>query len=258
MTVAHAGTLPRAAVAKGAGSFHLRMACACAAVGLVGFAPTYWLPLLTGTLAVPPIVHLHAVVFYAWLGLLVVQSYLVTTRRVTRHRELGVLGVSIVTAMVFVGVATAIASMKEGAAAGFVTEARAFSVVPVTGIVFFASLVAVALLNVRRPEVHRRLMLIATVSILNAAVGRLFRLAIGAPPPSSTAVPPPVAFTIMPGLLTDLLLVPALIHDKVRLGHVHRAYWIGGAALLASQLLRPVVGNSEAWQAFAGWLMRLI
>jgi hypothetical protein len=62
----------------------------------------------------------------------------------------------------------------------------------------------------------------------------------------------------MPGLLTDLLLVPALIHDKVRLGHVHRVYWIGGAALLASQLLRPVVGNSEAWQAFAGWLMHLI
>jgi hypothetical protein len=258
MTVAHAGTLPGATIARKAGSFHLRMAFACAAVGLIGFGPSYWIPLFTGAFTVPPIVHLHAGLFYAWLALLVVQSYLVMTRRVTRHRELGVLGVSIATAMVFVGIATAIGSMKQGVAAGFEREARAFSVVPVTGILFFAGLVGAALLNVRRPDVHRRLMLIATVSILNAAVGRLFRLAIGAPPPSSTAVPPPVAFTIMPGLLTDLLLVPALIHDKLRIGHVHRAYWIGGAALLASQLLRPVIGNSDAWQSFAGWLMHLI
>lgn len=260
MTAAPATTLPGTAVrTTGIGSFHVRMAwAACAVVGVIGFTPSYWLPLLTGTLAVPAIVHMHAVVFYGWLALVVAQSHLIASRRLTRHRELGVLGVSIATAMVFVGVATAIDSMKQGVAAGFEVQARAFSVVPVTGILFFAALVGVALLNVRRPDVHRRLILIATVAILNAAVGRLFRLAIGAPPPSATAVPPPIAFTILPGLLTDLLLVPALVHDKLRLGHVHRAYWIGGAALLASQLLRPVIGNSEAWHAFAGWLMRLI
>lgn len=234
------------------------MALVCAAVGVIGFAPTYWIPLVTGTIAVPPIVHMHAVVFNGWLAFLVVQSYLAATRRLTRHRELGVVGVSLATAMVFVGVAVAINSMKEGAAAGFGDQARAFSVVPVTGVLFFATLVAIALLNVRRSDVHRRLMLIATVSILNAAVGRLFRLAIGAPPPTTTAAPPPIVVTLIAGLLTDLLLVPALIHDKVRLGRVHRTYWIGGAALLASQLLRPPIGNSDAWQAFAGWLMRVI
>lgn len=257
MTTASATTLPGTAVRMG-GSFHVHMAWACSVVGIIGFTPSYWLPLFSGTIAVPAIVHMHATVFYAWLALLVVQSHLVASRRLTRHRELGVLGVSIATAMVFVGVATAVDSMKQGVAAGFGDQARAFSVVPVTGILFFAALVAVALLNVRRPDVHRRLILIATVSILNAAVGRLFRLAIGAPPPSATAVPPPVAFTILPGLLTDLLLIPALVHDKLRLGYVHRTYWIGGAALLASQLLRPVIGHSEAWQAFAGWLTRLI
>jgi hypothetical protein len=177
---------------------------------------------------------------------------------VTRHRELGVAGVSLATAMCFVGVAAAINSMKQAEAAGFGDQARAFSVVPVTGIIFFAGLIAAALLNVRRPEVHRRLMLIATVSTLNAAVGRLFVLAIGAPLPSTTVAPPPIVVTLIPGLLADLLLIPALIHDKRRLGHVHRTYWIGGAALLASQWLRPVIGHSDAWQAFAGWLMRVI
>jgi hypothetical protein len=234
------------------------MAYACAAVGVIGFTPSYWLPLLTGTIAVSPIVHMHAAVFYSWLALFIVQSHLAATRRMTRHREFGVAAVSIVTAMCFIGAATAINSMKQGETAGFGDQARAFSVVPLTGVFFFAVLFAVALMNVRRPDVHRRLMLIATVSILNAAVGRLFAMAVGAPPPAATAAPPPIFFTVIPGLLTDLLLIPALLHDKKRLGYVHRTYWIGGAALLASQLLRAPIGNSAAWQAFAGWLMQVI
>jgi hypothetical protein len=258
MPVTRSEAMPQPVAAASPGSFHVRIAWACAAVGVAGFTPSYWFPLLTGTSTVPAILHVHAAVFYGWLALFVLQPHLAATRRLTRHRELGVVGVSLATAMVFVGIAAAVNNMKIGEAAGFGEEARAFSVVPVTGILFFAALVAIALLNVRRPDVHRRLMLIATVSLLNAAVGRLFLLAIGAPLPTAAIAPPPIVITIVPGLLTDLLLVPALIHDKARLGYVHRTYWIGGAALLASQVLRPVIGNSEAWKAFAGWLMRLI
>jgi hypothetical protein len=257
MAVTGTAAIPQA-VATAPGSFHLRMAWVCAAVGVAGFTPSYWFPLLTGTSTVPAILHVHAAVFYAWLALFVVQAHLAATRRLTRHRELGVVGVSVVTTMVCVGLAAAVSSMKIGEAAGFGDQVRAFSVVPVTGILFFAALVAIALFNVRHPDVHRRLMLIATVSILNAAVGRLFLLTIGAPLPTAAAAPPPIVITLVPGFLTDLILVPALIHDKRRLGHVHRTYWIGGAALLASQGLRPVIGNSETWQAFAGWLMQLV
>ncbi len=234
------------------------MAWACAVVGVAGFVPSYWLPLITGTGAAPAIVHIHAAVFYGWLGFFVLQARLVARRRLTRHREFGVAGVSLATTMVFIGVAASIGNMKVADATGFGDEARAFSVVPVTGMLFFAAVVAVALVNVRRPDVHRRLMLIATVSILNAAVGRLFLLAIGAPLPSADAAPPPIAMTLVPGFLTDLLLVPALIHDKRHLGRIHRTYWVGGAALLASQALRPMIGNSDAWRAFAAWLMRLV
>lgn len=257
MTVA-ASDAARRVVVTPARPFYVVMAYACAAVGVVGFFPSYWAPLLTGTIALPPVVHLHAVVFYTWLALFVVQSHLAASRRLTRHRELGVFAVAVVTAMCFIGVATAINSIKQSVAAGFGEQALAFSVVPITGIFFFAALFAVALLNVRRPDVHRRLMLIATVSILNAAVGRLFIMAIGAPPPSASVSPPPVFVTILPGLITDLLLIPAMWHDKKRLGFVHRTYWIGGAALLASQFLRVPIGASAAWQGFAAWLTTII
>jgi hypothetical protein len=239
-------------------AFYARLAYACLAVGVAGFTPTYWVPLLTGRIDVAPIVHLHAFVFYGWLTLLVVQTRLVAARRITRHREVGVFGVAWATAMCFVGIAAAVNSIRQSDAAGYGEAARAFAVVPITGIFFFAALFAVALLNVQRPEVHKRLMLIATVSLLNAAVGRLFLLTLGMTPPSATVAPAPVFVTIVPGLIADLLLVPALLHDRRHLGHVHRVYWIGGAALVASQLLRVPIAATAAWHAVAQGFVDLL
>jgi hypothetical protein len=233
------------------------MAYVCAAVGILGFAPTYWIPLLSGTLAVPPILHLHAAVFYGWLALFVTQSQLAGKRQLTRHRELGVLGVAVATAMCFVGTAAAVNSIRLADAAGFRTQALAFSVVPLTGIFLFAAMFAVALWNVKRPDIHKRLILITTVGLLNAAVGRLFVLALGAPPPTATVEPPPVFVTVPAGLITDLLLVPALLHDRKTLGRVHPTYWIGGAVLVASQLLRVPIGATSTWQAIAGFIANL-
>src|SRR5688572_21271790 len=99
--------------------FFPRMAYVCAAVGVLGFTPTYWLPLLSGTLDLPPILHLHAFVFYAWLALFVVQSRLAAARRLSNHRELGVASVAVVTAMCFVGTAAAVQSLRLADEAGF-------------------------------------------------------------------------------------------------------------------------------------------
>ncbi|MEO8482006.1 MAG: hypothetical protein ABI634_07350 [Acidobacteriota bacterium] len=245
-------------VATPTNEFYSRMAYACLAVAIIGFAPTYWIPLVTGRIDVAPILHLHAFVFYGWLTLLVVQSRLVATRQITRHRAFGVLGVSWATAMCCVGIAAAVNSIKQSDVAGFGDAARAFSVVPITGIFFFAALFAIALIKVKRTDVHKRLILIATISLLNAAVGRLFILAIGATPPSATVAPPPVLVTIPAGLIADLLLVPALLHDRKHLGHVHPAYWIGGAALLASQFLRVPISHTAAWHRIAQGFVDLL
>jgi hypothetical protein len=256
--ITQSATADRVVVSTPTPQFYSRMAYACLAVAVVGFTPTYWIPLLTGRIAVDPIVHLHAFVFYGWLTLLVVQSRLIAARRLTRHREFGVFGASWATLMSCVGIAAAVNGIRQADAAGFGDAARAFSVVPITGILFFAALFAIALLNVKRPDVHKRLILIATVSMLNAAVGRLFLLALGLPPPTASAAPPPVFVTIMPGLIADLLLVPALIHDRKVRGSVHPTYWIGGAALLASQFLRVPISKMPAWHAIAQGFVDLL
>jgi hypothetical protein len=256
--IAHPAVSRSGARAVRTGSLHLHLAYACAAVGVLGFAPSFWWPLLTGRFDLAPILYVHAAVFYGWLALFVVQARMIAARRMARHREIGVLGVSVATAMCFVGVAAAVNSMRQSAAAGFGDQARAFSVVPLTGIAFFAVLFAVAVVNVRRPEVHKRVMLVATVSLLNAAVGRLFLLVIGAPPPAAGAEPPPVFVTVPAGLITDLLLLPALWHDWKTRGRVHPAYWVAGLALVASQVLRIPVAATPAWQAVAGWISTLL
>ena len=122
-------------------------------------------------------------------------------------------------------------------------------------------MVAVAVFNVRRPDVHKRLLLVATVSTLQAAVGRWFVLLLAprvAPAGGGPPAPPPLEVTIAPGLVVDLLIVAAMVHDRRTRGSVHPAYWVGGGAVLASQLLRIPIGRTDAWLATADWLLAIV
>ena len=168
-----------------------------------------------------------------------------TARAVARHRELGIAGVALATGMFFVGTGMALSSIRRSEAAGFGDAALAFSAVSLTGIVLFAVLFGIAIANVKKPEIHKRLILVATVSILQAAVGRWFLLFLAPPlPPGGQASPPPVIVSVIPALVADLLIVAAMIHDARTRGSVHRVYWIAGGALLAVQLLRVPLSTS--------------
>jgi hypothetical protein len=239
--------------------FYARMAIVCLVVGLVGFAPTYWVPFLRGTLDVAPLAHLHAMFFYGWLLLFIRQSSLAASGQYGRHRALGMLGIALASGMVFVGSGMAIHSLKEGIAAGFEPAARAFSIVPITGIALFAILFAVAIAKVHDADVHKRLMLVNTAGILQAAVGRWFVLFLAPPrPPGVTAVsPPPVAVSVMPGLVVDLLIVAGMVYDWRTRGRIHPAYWIAGGVTLAIQVLRVPLSQSSAWLQVSHWLLAI-
>ena len=257
MTAVAEADVARRVVVTTRDRFYIRMAYACMAIAVLGFAPTYWIPLLTGTLNVAPVIHLHGIFFYGWLALLIVQTRLASTRRLQRHRELGVAGVALATGMCFVGIAAAVHSIRQLDAAGHGEAARAFSVVPFSGIAFFALLFTLALLNVKRLDVHKRLLLVASVSLLQAAVGRVVILALGAPPPTAAAPPPPVAVTVLPGIISDLPLIAAMLYDKKTLGHVHPVYWLAGGALLVVQVIRIPISETAAWTAIANAMVAL-
>jgi hypothetical protein len=232
--------------------FYVGMAVTCALIAFIGFTPTYWAPMARGTLDEAPIIHLHGLLFSAWTLFFIVQTTLVAGGRIVNHRALGLLGISLATAMLFVGLTTAIHSLATFIDAGYEERAIAFTIVPMTTIVFFACTVAVAVANVRRPEVHKRLMVLATVVIMMAAMARIVRMLLS---PAADAGPPPVEVSIVPAIATDLLVVVAMVHDWRSRRRPHPVYLIGGGLWLLVQLGRIPFSHTPQWRAVAEWLL---
>lgn len=233
--------------------FYVAMSALCVGVAFIGFAPTYWVPLWSGSLHIAPIVHVHGALFFGWTLFLLLQTSFVALGRTAWHRELGMAGIALASAMVCMGVLVAIHSLQSGIAAGFGDRARAFSIVPLSAMVVFAGIVTYAIANVRRSEVHKRAMLVATVSLLEAAVSRWF-LVLLAPP--GAIGPPTVSFTVTPGLVSNLLIVAAMLYDWRTRERPHVVYVVGLSTLLAVQTLRVPASGTATWLAIADWLAR--
>ena len=122
----------------------------------------------------------------------------------------------------------------------------------------FAGFVAAAIINLRRPEWHKRLMLIATATLLQAAVARFFFLAAtGGGPGMRPGFGPPLPIGATMGAAAPIvgLIVAAMVHDWRSHGRVHPAYWWGFGVTLAVQVLRPVIGYTDAWYRFTDFLL---
>jgi hypothetical protein len=228
--------------------FYGGMAVAMGLTVFAGFAASYYLRFLDGgpkaTLTGGPftgLVHLHGALFTAWVLLFVAQTALVSSRRVAVHRRLGVAGGVLAAAMVAAGTSIAIATASRGSApAG--ADPLAFLIVPLFDMVLFSIFVGTALARRRDKETHKRLMLLAYVSIIVAAVGRL---------PGVLAGGPPAFFG-----LSFLFVVAAAVYDFASRGRVHRAYLWGGALLLVSVPARLAISGTAAWRSLAELLTR--
>jgi hypothetical protein len=163
---------PRAVAQSQIDYFYFYMALACMAVAFLGFAPTYWLPLANRSLSASPVVHFHGLLFFTWSLYFAFQSWLAASGKVVRHRAIGMIGVSLATAMTIFGFLVAVNAMKRSAAAGLADDGIAFAIVPLSGILFFAVVFTLAIAAIRKPQTHKRLMLLASISLLDAAVAR--------------------------------------------------------------------------------------
>lgn len=156
--------------------FYVWMAGTCLAIAVLGFMPTYFMPIAQRKLAVEPVVHIHALVLYAWVLLFFVQTWLVSRGRVLAHRSWGMLGIAIVTAMVFI--ITTVVSLRihqaslPGQPPELAHQVRAFEWVSFDGILFFVPVFVLGILTVRRKETHKRLMLLMTIGLLGAPIAR--------------------------------------------------------------------------------------
>ncbi len=215
-------------------AFYTGMAIAIAFVVLVGFARTYYLRPQYVDQGLPLYLHAHGAVFTGWIALLVVQTTLIATRRTPLHRTIGWAGAGMAALVVIVGVTTAIVFGRGNIDAGFGDEVRAFMTTPFFSMTAFAILVTAAILYRARPQTHKRLMLLATINLLDAPIARW------------PGAPGPIAVYV----LVDLFIAAAIAYDLAMRRRVEPAYVWGGAIVVAGQLLREVVGQTALWNAF--------
>jgi hypothetical protein len=226
--------------------FYSGMAVAMALTVLIGFAPTYYLRFffgkatVTGATSLSPLAHLHGALFTAWVLLFIAQTALVATHRVRLHRRLGVAAALLAAFMTIVGVATALKSAARGAAPPGV-DPLTFLAIPLGDMVLFPSFVAAALYWRRNKEAHKRLMLLAYISIIAAAVARL---------PGVLPLGPLGFFGI-----AFIFLLAGIIYDLFSRRRIHPAYIWGGALLVISVPVRLMVSGTETWRGIAEFLV---
>lgn len=235
-------SLPRRSVER---SFFLWMAVSLALLIFAGFARSYYLRPLFGFEPLTLFLHLHGLVMTLWFVLLIVQVSLVAMRRTDIHRRLGLFAAVLAAAMVGV---TCVASIR--------VARRHFTAFPATvdwaafllvslGLIFtFAGFFMLAVWFRRQPGIHKRLMVLATLSIVGPAISRL-----------------PFAFiqqaSLWPSIgVADLCLLACVGADTFRNRRLHPAFAWGGSFVVLSHPVLVALGNGARWHHIAPWLVR--
>lgn len=206
----------------------------------LGFSKTYYAAGLVRAHLPAPIIHVHAVVMTLWLLTLIVQTSLVSVRRVKLHMTVGLWGFALAASILPVGTLAAINALRRDMSPpGSGLSPLTFFVVPISALLAFAVLAGWSYAVRRKPDQHKRLIFLATVPLLDAAIGR-FPYTLGI---ASTPVAQLLLICIFPAVLIG--------YDLLSRRKVLRATWVGSLMLLVMWLTRIPLAQTAPWQAFA-------
>tara|TARA_A100001391_G_scaffold18104_1_gene10107 strand:+ start:2079 stop:2846 length:768 start_codon:yes stop_codon:yes gene_type:complete len=167
-------------------SFHFWLVLAMCFFVFAGFGLHSALPALQGRFPpAPPIVHLHAIVFVAWMLLLLVQTSLVCAGNVKLHRSLGLWGISHATAILLIGLAIQLIASRAGMDAGREPGTDGLYL-GVLAVIAFGVLFTAAIRNRQRPMVHKQAIGFAMLPVLPPGVNRFWFNVLGLDDPIPT------------------------------------------------------------------------
>jgi hypothetical protein len=200
--------------------FYLSMALLVAAVVIFGFSHTIGANLLHPDTPPPWILHVHAMVFSGWVVLFIAQCALVRVSKPALHRRLGKFGAVLGGILPLLGVATALVMRHLRDQQDGVNDMRLS--LPFNDMLTFSIAFGLALYWRRRPEFHRRLMLIATCCLTGAAFARF----------PASMVPEHMFY-----ICVDLLILLGILRDLIVNGRIHAVYRYGLPCMMAGQAL---------------------
>jgi uncharacterized membrane protein YozB (DUF420 family) len=174
-------------------SFFTIMAGILLLLVVAGFVPTLYARPLFDVPSIPLYLYLHGIVLSGWFAWFLAQSLLISAGAVANHRRIGMWGAVFGVLVVAAALMATLGGVSRATSRGFDLDADAsvfgIGVSGVTvnaflsGVVWanfgsalcFAILLTVAVVLRRRPESHKRLMLLASISIIGPALARIAR-----------------------------------------------------------------------------------
>ncbi len=227
MTVTNDATAGGSVQARSRDRFFLAMSGLLLLLLLVGFSRTLYLRLFFEVPPIPSYLHIHGATVTAWFVWLVVQASLVNVNRIDVHRRIGILGAVIGAAVIPAGLMATLQFVQRLPEIGLPFEQASWFITWIVWANFhmllgFVAFLATALMLRRRTDIHKRLMLLATISLM--------------PPPLARSaqnlgwmLEQETTFVTVTWLL---LLVPILIYDLATAKRIHPATAIGGLCFL--------------------------
>lgn len=220
-------------------SFFLRTAIVLSAVIVFGFAQ--WA--LRGFVVpsqVPFWIHLHALAMLGWLGLLITQNALAGSGNLALHRRLGWASVVLVGVIVALGMFSGRMALRLHHVPPFFTDAYFLALTHVEVTAFAAMFIAAIALR-RHTQWHRRVILGATVILMEPALGRMVPMPLLGP----------VAGPWVEVALQLAVLAIVARHDRKVLGRVHPATLVGMAAIVGTHAVVQALAASPAVASLA-------
>ena len=211
-------------------------------VAFVGFWPSYFGPVFFEAASKQAILHVHAAVFVGWLVLFTAQAYFAAIRRVDMHIRIGRIGIAYGGLVIVVGLTTGYVRSLGYVAAGDFTQGSNLLYSISLDMTVFTPFFVAAVVARKKPELHKRLMIVAGTSLLVAAVFRMQFL-------GSLWLAHAIWFSP---------IILAMLADYRRRRIVHPVFLIGLVALLLqSPMFRPAIRSTDFWRSTSSWLLGL-
>jgi MFS family permease len=219
--------------------FFLGLTLLLIATVVTGFWPSYFGTLLSGGATRPLVMHVHGAIFTGWMALLLLQVGLAATGRIRAHRRVGRFGIGYGAAVFVMGVIATFAAPVIHVHNGDWTAERAagFLILPIGDMILFGGFFGAAVKYRSKPELHKRLIIAATVALAFAAVARM-------------NFAPPIFLLIWMAPMAALAAF-----DFYSTGRIHVVTAIS-TGVMALAFVRVLLMQSEAWLVVGRALLR--
>jgi hypothetical protein len=227
--------------------FFVAMAALVILTAFAGFAPSFYLrSSFHPDHELSVLLHIHGLVFSAWLILFLVQTSLIAKGSRLLHQRLGWFAFAVAVLMLLLVGAATVEQMRRG----LPLEVAATDIsLNLFGAIMFGVPLGCAIYYRKRPDWHKRFMLCATLGLLGAPILRLLLL--------STNLEFPTAI-IWGAVVTDLFFLPCFAYDLFTRGRIHRAYLYMLALFIVCEFAMLRILSWPPWLDFSRGLQHLL